>query len=116
MNFDDLYNLLLEYRHDYADGSPAQSVQVKNTKDPNSVGPEKKNLGTIGPYKNVNPKVNVNASILSAQELAQMGIDFELNKTIKNNLITGLGLAAHSDYVKPNVTHKIIVTRNCQSR
>jgi hypothetical protein len=45
INYD---KLMLEYRHNLADGTPAPSLQAHNGKNPNIL--DKKNLHTIGPY------------------------------------------------------------------
>lgn len=92
MNFDKLYELVLEYRHNYGDGTAAQSIQAHNGKDPNIVSPDKKNLHTVGPYKNVNPKINVHGSILTAQELGDMDIEYVSGKYIENWKNTGSDL------------------------
>jgi hypothetical protein len=41
--------LITEYRHNLADGSPAPSVHAHNGKNPNSIN--KKKMHTVGPYK-----------------------------------------------------------------
>ena len=82
--FNELYDLVLEYRHDYGDGTPSQSIKPNNGKDPNIVSPDKKNLHNIGPYKNTNNKININGSLLSGKELEDLGITFEDGKTIPN--------------------------------
>lgn len=42
-------DLIFEYRHNLADGTPAPSIQAHNGKNPNSIN--KKKLHTVGPYK-----------------------------------------------------------------
>ena len=64
----------LEYRHKLADGTDAPSMHPHNGKNPNSVGPDKKNLHTIGPYEKDNDKLNLKGSFVSLIELEQMGL------------------------------------------
>lgn len=74
----------LEYRHNLADGTSAPSLQAHNGKNPNRVGPDKKKLHTVGPYKKTNPKMNVLGSVLSIQELLDMGYTYEHGKILNN--------------------------------
>ena len=73
MTFDKAYRkLMLEYRHNLADGTPAPSLQAHNGKNPNSI--DKKNLHTVGPRKKNNEKLNVGGSVLTYPELEEIGI------------------------------------------
>lgn len=100
MKFDDLVtkltkllgDVILEYRHNLADGTPAPSIHVDNGKNPNRVGPDKKNIREIGPYKRMNAKMNVPGSILTANELADMGITYQHGKIMDNWKNSGFGL------------------------
>jgi hypothetical protein len=82
----------LEYRHNLADGTSAPSIQAHNGKNPNIVGPDKKNLHTIGPYKKTNPKMNIPGSVLTPQELLDMGITYEHGKVFNNIKNSGYGI------------------------
>lgn len=76
--FDDY--VLLEYRHNLADGTPTQSLQAHNGKNPNIL--DKKNLHTVGPYKKDNEKLNVVGSILTYPELEEAGIKDAMNMNL----------------------------------
>ncbi len=81
----------LEYRHNYADGTPAQSIQAHNGKDPNRVGPDKKFLHTVGPYKAKDQRVHRVGSVFSGNALTNLLVDYNLEfedgktKKIKNS-------------------------------
>lgn len=79
-------NLLSEYRHNLADGTPTPSLQAHNGKNPNIL--DKKNLHTVGPYKKKVEKLNIGGSILTFPELEEVGIkdimDIQLPYTFKN--------------------------------
>jgi hypothetical protein len=90
--FVDFFNeyILNEYRHNLADGTPSQSLQAHNGKNPNIL--DKKNLHTVGPYKKDNEKLDVVGSILTYPELEKAGIKDAMNmrlpivfKNIKNS-------------------------------
>lgn len=70
----------LEYRHNLADGTPSQSIQVNNGKDPNRVGPNKKHLGYVPEYQAVNPKAHTPGAIFAGQELAKLMADYNFTK------------------------------------
>lgn len=89
----------LEYRHNLADGTPSQSIQAHNGKDPNRIG--KKILHTVGDYKKENPKMNVPGSVLTPQELADMGITYEHGKIFQNVKNSGFGIEMISINGKP---------------
>lgn len=67
-------SFFLEYSHDLADGTPAQTIKPHNGKDPNRVGPDKKNLHTVGPYQKENNKLNIPGSTLTYPELEEIGL------------------------------------------
>lgn len=73
-----------------ADGTPTPSIQAHNGKNPNIV--DKKNLHTIGPYKKMNPKLNVPGSILTPQELSELGYEYEHGKIFNNIKNSGMGI------------------------
>ena len=89
----------LEYRHNLADGTPTPSIQAHNGKDPNRIG--KKILHTVGDYKKMNPKMNVPGSILTPQELADMGINYDHGKIYDNIKNSGFGIEMTSINGKP---------------
>jgi hypothetical protein len=82
----------LEYRHNLADGTPTPSIQAHNGKDPNRIGPDKKNLHTVGPYKKENPKMNIPGSILTPMELSDLGYEYEHGKILNNVRNSGFGI------------------------
>jgi len=80
-SFDKLYRkLILEYRHNLADGTPSQSLQAHNGKNPNII--DKKNLHTVGPRQKNNEKLNVGGSILTFPELEEAGIKDIMDKQL----------------------------------
>ena len=83
-------NFFLEYRHNLADETPSQSIQAHNGKNPNRIG--KKILHTVGDYKKENPKMNIPGSVLTPQELADMGITYEHGKIFQNVKNSGFGI------------------------
>lgn len=91
----------LEYRHNLADGTPTPSIQAHNGKNPNIVGPDKKKIHTVGPYKKDNPKMNVPGSILTPQELADLGYEYEHGKIFDNVRNSGMGIEMTSINGKP---------------
>ncbi len=91
----------LEYRHNLADGTPAPSIQAHNGKNPNIVGPDKKNLHTVGPYKKENPKMSLPGSILTIQELLELGYEYEHGKILNNVRNGGFGIEMTSVGGKP---------------
>lgn len=82
----------LEYRHNLADGTPTPSIQAHNGRNPNIVSPDKKQLFTKGDRKKDNPKMNVPGSILSPQELAEMGYEYDHGKIFNNVRNSGFGI------------------------
>lgn len=74
----------LEYRHNLADGTPTPSIQAHNGKNPNIVGPDKKNIHTVGPYQHINKKLKINGGILTAPEMEELGLNWENGKIIGN--------------------------------
>jgi len=91
----------LEYRHNLADGTSAPSIQAHNGKNPNIIGPDKKNLHTIGPYKKTNPKMNIAGSILTPNELLDLGYEYEHGKILNNVRNGGFGIEMTSINGKP---------------
>ena len=91
----------LEYRHHLGDGTPSQSIQPNNGKNPNRVGPEKKKLYTVGPYQKDNPKLNIPGSILSPIELADLGYEYEHGKVFNNVRNSGMSIEMTSIGGKP---------------
>ena len=89
----------LEYRHNLADGTPTPSIQAHNGKDPNRIN--KKNLHTVGPYKKINPKMNIPGSILTPMELADLGYEYEHGKILNNVRNGGFGIEMTSINGKP---------------
>ena len=89
----------LEYRHNLADGTSTPSIQAHNGKDPNRIG--KKILHTVGDYKKMNPKMNVPGSLLTPQELADMGITYNHGKIFDNIKNSGFGIEMISINGKP---------------
>lgn len=85
-------HFFLEYRHNLADGTPTPSIQAHNGRDPNRVGPDKKQLFTKGDRKKDNPKMNVPGSLLTPFELAEMGYDYEHGKILNNVRNSGFGI------------------------
>lgn len=83
-------NVIKEYRHNLADGTSTPSIQAHNGKNPNII--DKKNIQTIGPYEKTNPKMNLPGSILSAKELADLGITYEHGKVLNNIKNSGMGI------------------------
>lgn len=81
---------ILEYRHNYADGTASQSIQAHNGKNPNIIN--KKKLHTVGPYKKENPKMNVPGSILTPKELLELGYEYEDGKILNNVKNSGMGI------------------------
>lgn len=91
----------MEYRHNLADGTPTPSIQAHNGKNPNIVGPAKKKLHTVGPYKKENPKMNVPGSILTPMELSDLGYVYEHGKILNNVRNGGFGIEMTSINGKP---------------
>ena len=84
-----------------ADGTPSQSIQAHNGKNPNIVSPDKKKLHTVGPYKKINPKLNVAGSILTPQELLELGYEYSHGKIMDNVKNSGMGIEMTSINGKP---------------
>jgi len=80
----------LEYRHNLGDDTPSQSIQVNNSKNPNRL--DKKYIHTVGPYKKTNPKMNIPGSILTPNELLDLGITYEHGKVFNNIKNSGMGI------------------------
>lgn len=89
----------LEYRHNYGDGTASQSIQAHNGKNPNSI--DKKKLHTVGDYEKINPKMNVPGSVLTPQELLDMGITYDHGKVFDNIKNSGFGIQMTSINGKP---------------
>lgn len=83
----------LEYAHNYADGTPAQSIKAHNGKGGGiGVGLDAKIQHIVGPYQKKNIKLNVAGSILTYPELEEIGIKDAMNlklphvfKNVKNS-------------------------------
>lgn len=76
---------ILEYRHDLADGTPSQSIQAHNGKDPNRI--DKKILHTVGDYKPKEEIIHKPGTILSGLRLMNIlkdyGFKFEPGKQVQ---------------------------------
>ena len=94
-------NFFLEYRHHLADGTPTQSIQAKNGKDPNRIGPNKKNLHTVGPYNKLNKKLDVHGSRLTPKEMADMGLVYDHGKIVTNYKNSGSDIHMTSENGHP---------------
>lgn len=70
----------LEYRHNLADGTPSQSIQATNGKDPNRVLSRKHSNTQAKEYKALNPKTQVIGAIFAGQELANLMNDYNFTK------------------------------------
>jgi hypothetical protein len=72
-------DVIKEYRHNLADGTPKPSVQAHNGKNPNRLN--KKNLHTVGPYKPLDASVHQPGKILLGDQLmailAEYNLDFK---------------------------------------
>lgn len=77
--------LVLEYRHNMADGTPKLSIKPDNGKDPNRMG--KKKMTTDGPYNPVSDELHTPGTLLIGDKLlgilANYNIDFEDGKVAK---------------------------------
>ena len=83
-------DVIKEYRHNLADGTPTPSIQVHNGKNPNNLN--KKKLHTVGPYQNVNKKLTINGSVLTAPEMEKLKLNWENGKTINNYKNSGASI------------------------
>ncbi len=70
----------LEYRHNLADGTPSQSIQATNGKDPNRVMGRKHANTQAKEYQAINPKTQVIGAIFAGQELANLMNEYGFNK------------------------------------
>ena len=75
----------LEYRHNLADGTPSQSIQPNNSKNPNNF--DKKKMHTVGPYKVKDEKMHSLGSVYQGRVLMDMldeyNLDFEEGQVTK---------------------------------
>lgn len=69
----------LEYRHNLADGTPSQSIQATNGKDPNRVLGRKHSNTQAKEYQALNPKTQVIGAIFAGQELAKLMNEYGFN-------------------------------------
>ncbi len=78
-------DLIVEYRHNLADGTPAPSIQAHNGKNPNSIN--KKKLHTVGPYKPINQTMHRPGQVLTGAMLDgllnQYNLEFKAGETSK---------------------------------
>lgn len=84
----------LEYRHNLADGTSKPSIQANNGRNPNRVGPDKKQLFTKGPYKPEVPGMDRKGATFVGGELTNvlttMGWNFQEGKVFENFNNSGL--------------------------
>jgi len=83
-------DIINEYRHNLADGTPTPSIQAHNGKNPNIL--DKKKLHTVGPYQNINMKLTTHGGILTAPEMEELKLNWENGKTINNYKNSGASI------------------------
>lgn len=93
----------LEYRHKLADGTDAPSIRGDNGRNPDRVGPNKKQLFTKGPYKSKFPGMDRKGAILMGSKLTQVLMDngwsFKDGEVFQNFNNSGLNFRM---YMGPN--------------
>lgn len=95
----------LEYRHNLADGTPTPSIYADNGRNPNIVGPDKKQLYTKGDREeDILPGIYQGVQL--NRILPKLGLEFQPGKVYKNYKNSGNDCYMTMGLTGPMVTIK----------